>query len=122
MICDGCRARAKEFNKRAGWVAIPQGIHSLVNGGPSLEVTADLTELRVRAWGDQLGAMFSTISAFHKWGREMVLDRLRGFGIPAGTTVAFDHYLYLCDQAGIGADDGWNQLETYIESRKGERD
>ncbi len=113
-ICQSCLPQAREFNRRAGRTVIPPGIHSIVNGGPSLEVQDDTTEEQYASFANGMNQMFAQVSAFDEWGEAMLVDRFRRLGLEPGRVVPLEDYLARCRSAGITADDGWHLLRSHL--------
>ena len=114
-MCESCRPRAKAFNERVGLKVLLPGIHSLVNGGPLLNVgNRTPSEAEFVGFADQLNGMVSAVSAFSSWSRRMVLERLRTLGFEAGQVIPLEEYLSACEAAGIDRDVGWAELEAHM--------
>lgn len=115
VMCESCRPRAKAFNERVGLKILLPGIHSIVNGGPLLEVgNRTPSEAEFVGFADQLNGMVSAVSAFSSWSRRMVLERLRTLGFEAGQVIPLEEYLSACEAAGIDRDVGWAELEAHM--------
>ena len=111
LVCYPCRGRLATFNGQVGRKVLPQGIHSLVNGGPLLEVSRRPTKEQYDEFAGELNAMFKGVSGFHDWGARLVLDRLRQFGFTEGQLIPVEDYLDACRNGGIDESTGWQLLE-----------
>ena len=111
LVCYPCRSRLATFNGQVGRKVLPQGIHSLVNGGPLLQVAQRPTKEQFEDFASGLNAMFAGITGFHDWGNKLVLDRLRLFGFERGQLIPVEDYLDACRAAGIDQSTGWQLLE-----------
>lgn len=111
VVCNLCLPKVREFNRRAGRTIIPPGIHSLVNGGPMLDLQdAAQSPATLDAFAEQLQAMFKGVSGFREWADARLLERLRNLGFGPGRTVPLEEYLDACRAAGIDEHDGWARL------------
>jgi len=111
LVCTPCRPLLKTFNSRVGRKVLPQGIHSMVNGGPLLALDPEPTKEQFGAFAAGLNGMFNSISAFHRWGDALIVGRLRHFGIAEGLVIRLEDYLDRCRLAGIDRSTGWRLLE-----------
>jgi len=111
LVCTPCRPLLRTFNSRVGRKVLPQGLHSIVNGGPLLELDPEPTKEQFGAFAAGLNGMFNSISAFHRWGDALIVGRLRHFGIAEGLVIRLEDYLDRCRLAGIDRSTGWRLLE-----------
>jgi hypothetical protein len=114
VICRHCLAWSKEFNGRVGRKVLPQGIHSLVNGGP-LVSGPDLDQPAVRhQFAVELKGMFGAVGAFADWSERLLIERLRSLGFEAGRNITLEEYLVACRRAGITEETGKQRLEDWF--------
>jgi hypothetical protein len=115
VMCEPCRERAKEFNERVGEKVLLQGIHTLVNGGPTIELTSEPLPPGVyERFAGAFKAMGNRITWFYEWGKAQRIERLRTLGFEPGRVIPVEQYQWSCDQAGITSDDGWARLEAHF--------
>ncbi len=115
VMCASCLPRARAFNERVGRKVLLPGIHSIVNGGPLLNLGNHTpSDAEFVGFSDQLNGMFNAVSAFSTWSRRMVLERLRTLGFEPGQVLPLEEYLSACEAAGIDRDVGWAELEAHM--------
>ena len=107
--CASCVPRVQALNARLGRLAVPVGIHSLVNG---VSVKANPGQPRVsRKDAARFAAQLANIGRgglrLDQYRTHLVRSRCERLGLVDGPAITLGRYLRACDAAGITTGTSW---------------
>jgi len=99
-------------NRSLGYLLFPQGIHSMVNGGGTLNVPerpAD-QDAAIAEFLASFNQMSNSVQRWARWSDELLVERLRALGFGPGQEIDLETYRNACATAGLGAESGFHEL------------
>jgi hypothetical protein len=119
LLCDQCRPCAREVNTRHGWLVLPIGIHSIVNGvgfRANPEPLPAITLAQAVAFHDQLQATMDAVGAAHEYGHNLLRGRCERLGLTGTGDIDLDDYLAATASAGDTQERAWQDLLLLLDS------
>ena len=111
LVCQPCFTLARDFNARSGWPMVPRTYHDVPGFNMGVHEPAYNPMPSPDPWAQAERELGDRFQVLHRWGQQLVLDRLVEMSFTRPGVIPLEQYLLHCANHGIERRTGWQLLD-----------